>query len=287
MVRADLFDMIFWTLLFNDVDFNNIHFILSGDMGQLSAVLKPDEKPYFKYSKNDFRVSDYYPLLDFKEIELDVIKRQSNPEFIEALNKVRNKEYTDYFKQFEGLPEKGIYIAATNRLVNQRNQDELDKLDGDTIIYEGEVSQNFNPKDFVVDKIITLKEGCKVMYLKNCQSTKLVNGDIGILQTKIVNNKIVPYFVSDRLKIWVGLAPHKFETKEYKLVKGFPTLVTKSYIEQLPIKLCYSLSIHKVQGQSFDQLTLDKTDHLFDPNMLYVALSRVRSPEGLSIIPKN
>lgn len=55
-------------------------------------------------------------------------------------------------------------------------------------------------------------------------------------------------------------------------------------IEQVPIKLAYALSIHKSQGLTFDEVTLDLTRPCFQKGQMYVALSRVTSPEGLRII---
>jgi len=55
-------------------------------------------------------------------------------------------------------------------------------------------------------------------------------------------------------------------------------------ITQYPIKLAYALSIHKAQGLTFDEVTLDLTRPCFQKGQMYVALSRVRGPEGLRII---
>jgi ATP-dependent DNA helicase PIF1 len=52
----------------------------------------------------------------------------------------------------------------------------------------------------------------------------------------------------------------------------------------MPIKLAYALSIHKAQGLTFDEVTIDLTKPCFQKGQMYVALSRVRTPEGLKIL---
>lgn len=61
-------------------------------------------------------------------------------------------------------------------------------------------------------------------------------------------------------------------------------LVVVGSMNQLPVKLAYALTIHKSQGLTFDEMTLDLTLPLFSKGQLYTALSRVRGPEGLHII---
>lgn len=52
---------------------------------------------------------------------------------------------------------------------------------------------------------------------------------------------------------------------------------------QYPIKLAYAISIHKSQGQSFDNITVDLTN-CWTPGLGYVALSRATSLNGISLL---
>ena len=55
-------------------------------------------------------------------------------------------------------------------------------------------------------------------------------------------------------------------------------------IEQFPFILAYALSIHKVQGCTLDYAIIDIGHSVFEENMSYVALSRVRNLQGLFLL---
>lgn len=284
MLRPDILDAVNWTLKKNGCKgLEERQVILVGDLKQLPPVLNEATRTvlYETYAGESFSNAFCYADLGIQKIELDEVLRQSDAEFIKALNVVRDGGKTDYFKRFVAQePNTGVILAPHNETVNQYNADNLARLDTELFTFPATIEGNLRPEDFNLESVIRVKPGAKIMYLANSQSAPLFNGTLGTFRVK-----------GDLFCIEVGgvryaLEPVAVTKKEYvynpkKKVLEMQELGT---ITQLPIKLAYALSIHKSQGMTFDLLTVDLKRRCFQPGQLYVALSRVRTPEGLTIL---
>ncbi len=144
----------------------------------------------------------------------------------------------------------------------------------------------FNHKNCPVEEVIHLKIGARIMTMKNDPQGHYVNGSMGTLVD------IVDKGTDDALLVKIDgelepveIMTSKFDSIKYKYDKKNDEI--KSDIEgqfiQYPVKLCYAISIHRAQGQTFDKIIVDLGRGAFAHGMVYVALSRCRTLEGISL----
>lgn len=295
MLRVDVLDAINGTMLFNGLGYlSKKQIIFVGDLKQLPAIQTREEQKIIRkrYKGYLFHDAKCYKYLKVQNIQLTEIKRQSDERFIAALNTIREGGKDEYFKNFVSThPNNGVILAPHNSTVDKYNKDELNKLSGKLHVLRAEISGQINPKDYPVDEEIHVKDGAKIMYCINDKKNGLINGSIGTL--KIIGGSF--YFCDKRSEILIE--KHTFENQKYVVeevekededgnIYYVEELKLKKVgeMEQYPIKLAYALSIHKSQGMTFDEVTVDISKRCFAPGQMYVALSRCRTPDGLKII---
>lgn len=316
MLRPDILDGINWTLKKNGCKgLDQIQIIFIGDMMQLESPMDDNTRSVLlsTYKGVEFWHAQCYPQLKVRTIELDEILRQSDEDFIEALNHIRDGKKHEYFRQFQNLPKKGIVLAPHNATVSEYNTNGLKELDSEELTFTATVTGNVKAGDFNLETIINVKDGAKIMYLANSKNNPLINGTLGIFRhiknrTTGVNEdnedvKEDQYFITVN-GIDYAIKPVNFTKIEYvlghectneekhKFNGNCPYCVEKlilkeiGSIEQYPIKLAYALTIHKSQGLTFDEITLDLSLPCFSKGQMYTALSRVKTPAGLTIITR-
>ena len=281
-LRPDTLDAINWTLLKNSCDgLDTKQVIFVGDLAQLEAPINDNTRSVMlrTYNGTEFYHAKIYKKLKAKDIELDEVMRQSDPEFIHHLNIVRNREKSDYWRRFIRQEPLGMVLAPYNTTVEDYNKKGLDLQKGEIFKFEATVTGNAKADEFNLPSVIEVKNGCKIMYLANSIDNKeLVNGTLGIF----VSHKGCHYIRVDEVDY--SLVEMEFTKKEYVLRNKDLVLEEIGTIRQYPFRPAYALSIHKSQGLTFKEVTVDLRRPCFQKGQLYVALSRVVSPEGLTII---
>lgn len=287
MLRPDILDGINWTIQKNKCKpLESVQIILVGDLKQLPPVLKDNDRTILSRSYNgeSFYYAKIYNQLKFSQVVLEQILRQSDPEFIGALNEVREGRKDPYFRQFVKKEGKGIILAPHNHTVAHYNEIGLKSIDAKELVFEAEVEGNVRAEDFNVENRLRVKHGCKIMYLVNSKYNPLVNGTLGEFVVKQNEDEEVYYIKVGEVEYILN--PMEFTKMEYVLRADGKDLEMQELgkIIQYPFKLAYALTIHKSQGLTFDEVTVDLSEPCFSPGQMYVALSRVKTPQGLTII---
>jgi hypothetical protein len=296
MVRADLLDGVDEVLRrYRDRNkpFGGVQLLMIGDIQQLAPVVKEDEwdilRPY--YETIYFLSSRALMKTSFVSIELKHIYRQSDREFINILNKIRENRLDShaleilnsrYIPDFSGEDEEGyITLTTHNNKAQDINAYRLKKLKGKEATFKAEVKGDFPDYAYPTGYELTLKEGAQVMFVKNDISHEKLyyNGKIGIVEN-IDEDKIYVQCPGDGYPIEVGRA--EWQNNKYSVnpeTKEITENVIGTFV-QFPLKLAWAITIHKSQGLTFDKAIID-ANASFAHGQVYVALSRCRSLEGL------
>jgi len=303
MARCDLIDAVDHTIrhyMHNNLPFGGKQIVFVGDMFQLPPVCKPSDRHvlqdiyqtdvFFFYQANAIK------RLRLCKIEFEKVYRQADADFLELLDNVRlHKVSPDDLMRLNSRihtpsKEDGAVITLTSRndIADQINTNQLNAIDTPEFIFEGTVEGNFDVKRFPVEKTLRLKEGAQIMFTRNDSLRRWANGTLGTV-SKLSDNEIrVTLNNGETYRVdccsWESYA-FEYDKEKKKLRKELQGTFT-----QYPLKLAWAITIHKSQGTTFDKMILDLNKGIFLPGQLYVALSRVRTLDGLfltkNVIPQ-
>ena len=301
MVRADMMDAIDLILKHvrdqQDKPFGGVQLLLIGDLLQLPPIVKNEdweilklfyESPFFFRSK----ILSEHPLAI---VELKHIYRQNNIDFIRVLNNVRNNEMTkqDYSlleKCYSPLlttapPDGYITLTTHNQQADTINLQMLSALPVTGYSFDASISGDFDLKVFPAEEKLSLKEGTQIMFIKNDKgdTRRFFNGKICTI-TKIelddvwVSSPGESDFLLEK-ESWKNIQ-YRYDATEDKIKED-----VIGEFKQYPIRLAWAITIHKSQGLTFEKAIID-AGNSFTDGQVYVALSRVKTLEGLLLRSK-
>lgn len=296
MVRADLLDTIDAVLRHfkhrPTIPFGGVQLLVIGDLFQLSPVVREEEwrllqpfydGPYF-FQARVFR--ELQPIY----IEFEHVYRQTNLEFLSILNEVRNNRLTmqslrilnsRYLPDFKS--DSHITLSTHNSKVDAINQREMNALKGKEYSYRATITDTFPESMYPIDEQLVLKVGARVMFIKNDSSSDKLyyNGKLGVVTS--LSKQAINVRCDDGTE--VNVHNEIWENIRYNADSGSDQVQTEviGTFTHYPLRLAWAITIHKAQGLTFDQLIIDAED-AFAAGQVYVALSRCRSLEGLTLL---
>lgn len=299
MLRSDLLDAIDFMLQSvrkKKISFGGVQVLFIGDLLQLPPVIKDEEwrtlRNYYKgkFFFHSHAIQQNPPLY----IELSKIFRQTDEIFIDLLNNLRNNNITqsnvaflnEYVQPNFDLKANKGYITLTthNNKADAINQQSINDLEGISRKFKARIVDDFPDKIFPVDEYLELKIGAQIMFIKNDLSLdkNYFNGKMGVIHS-LADDEIRVYFPEEKKTI-------EIERNEWQNIRYYVNPMTKEIEEEVlgtfthyPIKLAWAITVHKSQGLTFDKAALD-VSQVFLPGQAYVALSRLRSLNGLILL---
>jgi ATP-dependent DNA helicase PIF1 len=297
MVRADLMEGIDLALRIArkqlGVPFGGVQMLVLGDLHQLPPIVRERElQELFAESFGGFYFFNAPVFRDapLSLVELTHVYRQSDEAFLDALNGVRDGRLTrDHFEAFNSRvapfnmlrdPDNYVVLTPINQAADQTNRAFLNRLAGEVTSFDAVVTGKFEPSAFPTDATLTLKEGCKVVLLRNDADKRWVNGTQARV-TKIRGRSVWIEVAGEEHE----LEPVTWENIRYEHDPDKDKVVEQvvGSFRQLPVRLAWALTIHKSQGMTLDKVYIDFGRGAFAHGQAYVALSRCRSLDGLAL----
>ena len=297
MVRCDMLDAMDVILRqfrkrFNE-PFGGVQVLYIGDLYQLPPVAKTEEweilkehyqSPFFFHAHAALEAQPLY-------IELKKIYRQSDPQFIELLNRVRNNNITQEDLQllnsrYEGrftppASENYITLCTHNYKADAVNASELEKLPGKLHRFRGIIEKEFSDKALPTEMELRLKEGAQVIFIKNDTEVerRYYNGKLAVV-SKVNADAIEVTFPDTQSTLVIN--QETWRNIRYTLNRETGKVDEEEIgsFTQYPIRLAWAITIHKSQGLTFHKAVLD-AGNSFAAGQVYVALSRCSTFEGL------
>ncbi len=274
--RLDLLDEICKSVKDPFVAFGGIQVVFCGDFFQLPPVSK-GQAPRFAYDSFVWRKSA------IRVCYLEEQFRQDDRRLINILNSIRtNQAGPREIELLNSRLRKSVgKVKPTKLYTHNIDVDTINGLELSKIKKKEKTFKmtSHGPKDLVkflkksclAPEKLKLKVGAKVMFVRNNFESGYVNGTLGVVTGFDEGAPVVK--IKGGKKIIVEPESWNVEGDD-QAVGG---------IKQVPLRLAWAITIHKSQGMSLDSAEIDLSK-TFERGMGYVALSRVRTLDGIRLL---
>lgn len=293
MVSADLLDAMDRSLRQarqrKSEAFGGVQVVMFGDPFQLAPV-PPSDPEERAWMRDNYKSMWFFDAHVWREAEMHIhtlreIHRQHDDEFRNLLTAVRYGNVTEAMANrlnevgARPAPTDGIItLASKNATVSRINARELERLPGQSMTAAAEINGDFgNARTYPGEFELELKIGAQVMFLRNDTDGRWVNGSVGVVTR-----------IDKTVHVEIDGDEHEVEPIVWEKLKYSYDAASKDLsrevvgeFHQFPLRLAWAVTIHKSQGKTYDRAVVDLGARAFSPGQTYVALSRIRSLEGL------
>lgn len=271
-------DALFREIFQKDVSFGGIQIVVVGDFFQLAPVTKFGQRTNWIFNSQSWKE------LDFELIHLTKSYRQDDESFVNLLNEIRlglpsaASEIVLNSRVTNIIPEDAVILMTHNKDVEQYNTNKLVENPNELKTFDAFAFGSLEDlktlqSQILAPQTLNLKIDAKVISVVNNHKLGYYNGSIGFVKG-FDEGKIQVKFKNN---VEASIERFKWDNTHYQKNKKRSASFT-----QYPLRLAYSLSIHKAQGLTLDSLYVDLSK-VFAEGQCYVALSRAKTLDGIHL----
>lgn len=268
--------------------FGGIQLVVCGDFFQLPPV----EKGESSGSKKFCFMSDSWVEADFSICYLTKQYRQSGNELTTILNQIRDDSVTEESLNILRNTRKNLLdggditkLYTHNEDVDRINSNHLDKIESKSYSNKVEFNGPVTICEMImrqsrIQEVFEYKVGALVMFTKNNEEMGYCNGSTGIVTGTYKHDE---YGLVPVVKLSTG-GQIIVEPESWAILNESGEEIAS--VVQIPLRLAWSITVHKSQGMTLDRAEIDLSG-TFESGQGYVALSRLRSLDGMRVLGLN